>query len=109
MWFEAPESTNHMSSGLRALVKVEAHIEFSLCLITNFLYVFIVAVGQVVRELSACGSRFTLLLSALFFVVTGFSAISAFGGVLAAQTGMEAPPSSEGSTMASFLRPKLFS
>ena len=35
MWFEAPESTNHISSKLEVLVGPEADIEFSLCLITN--------------------------------------------------------------------------
>ena len=35
MWFEALESTNHMSSKLEVLVGPEADMEFTLCLITN--------------------------------------------------------------------------
>ena len=68
--------------------------------------VFVVGVGGIICELSACGSRFTLLLSTLCFVVADCSAIFAFSGVLTVQTGMEAP-SSEGSSMAPVLRPKL--
>ena len=68
--------------------------------------VFVVGVGRVVRELSASGSGFMLLLLALVFVVPEFSAISTFGRVLSARAGMEAP-SSEGSSMAFVLRPKL--
>ena len=40
--------------------------------------VFIVGVVGVIVELSACGSRLTFLLSALFFVVAGFAAIFTF-------------------------------
>ena len=50
--------------------------------------VFVVGVGGVIRELSACGSLFTLLLLALFFLVDDFTAISAFSEVLSAWTGM---------------------
>ena len=86
-----------MSSGLRALVEVEAGIECH----EHSDMVFVVGVGRVVRELSACGSRLVLLLSALFFVVAKFSAISAFDRALSARAIMEAPPSSKGSSMAS--------
>ena len=40
--------------------------------------VFVVGVGGVIRELLACGSRFMLLLSPLFFVAADFAI---FGGV----------------------------
>ena len=68
---------------------------------------FVVGIVRVVRELSACGGRFPHLLSALFFVVAEFSAIPAFGCVLTTRTGVEAPPSCEGSSLASVLWPKL--
>ena len=64
---------------------------------------FVVGIVRVVRELSACGGRFPYLLSALFFVVAEFSAIPAFGCVLATRTGVEAPPSCEGSSLAPVL------
>ena len=57
----------------------------------------------IICELSACGSRFTLLLSALFFVMAEISALFAFVWVLTDRDGVEAPPSCEGSSMASFL------
>ena len=37
IWFEAPESTNHMSFVLDVLVEMDAVIEFALCPITNIL------------------------------------------------------------------------
>ena len=67
---------------------------------------FVVGIVCVIRELSACGGRFPHLLSALFFVVVEFSAIPAFGRVLMTRTGVEAPPSCEGSLLASILWPK---
>ena len=94
MWFEAPESTNHTSSGLRALFEVEADIEFALCFIMNIpprselrAYIvpvhsgilFVVGIVSVVRELLACGSRFPHFLLAFFFVVAEFSPISTLG------------------------------
>ena len=68
---------------------------------------FVVRIVRVVRELSVCGGRFPHLLSALFFVVAKFSAVPAFGHILTTQTGVEAPPSCEGSSLASVLWPKL--
>ena len=68
---------------------------------------FVVGIVRVVRELSACGGRFPHLLSALFFVVAEFSAISAFGCVLMTRAAVETPPSCEGTSLASVLRPKL--
>ena len=68
---------------------------------------FIVGVGGVIRELSACGSRLTLLLSILFFVVDDFVAVSVFDLLLSAWTNMEAPPSSEHSSIVSTFLPKL--
>ena len=68
---------------------------------------FVVRIMCVIREFSACGSRFPHLLSALFFVVAAFSAIPAFGCILAARARVETPPSCEGSSLASVLRPKL--
>ena len=35
MWLDAPESTNHTSSDFEVLVRLDAIIEFDLCLITN--------------------------------------------------------------------------
>ena len=69
--------------------------------------IFVVRIVRVIRELSAYGGRFAHLLSALFFVVVEFSVISAFGCILTTRAGVETPPSCEGSSLASVLRPKL--
>ena len=69
--------------------------------------IFVVAIVCVIRDLSACESRFLLLLSALFFVMVELSTISAFDCVLMARARVKAPPSCKGSSMASVLRSRL--
>ena len=83
------------------------HIIFSMFHHEHSAMVFVVGVYRVIRELSAYGSGLTLLLSALFFMVANFSAISVLGSILAVRAGIESPPSSEGSSIALVLRPKL--
>ena len=122
---EVLESTNHTSSGLRAIHRVRSmfHDEHSAtigvaCVHSTTIFIvgvvpvrsgilFVVGIVRVVRELSACGCRFPHLLSALFFVVAEFPAISAFSCVLTTQAGVETPPSCESSSWASILQPKL--
>ena len=58
--------------------------------------IFIVAVGAIVCELSACGSRLAFLPLALLLMLAKLATISAFlGVVLSVWSSMKAPPSSK--------------
>ena len=72
--------------------------------------IFIHRVGGVIGELSVCGSRLTLFLSALFFVVVNFTTILAFDWLncLSTWTGMEPPSYFERSSIVSNFLPKLW-
>ena len=57
------------------------HRIFSMSHRKHSVMVFVVRVCGVIREFSSCGTGFTFLLSAFFFVVADFSTISTFGRV----------------------------
>ena len=80
MWCDAPESTSHGCLELDVLAEFaesEAIIELSMPHYEESAVVCVFRVRGVICELSACGSRFALLLSTLFFVMAELSAISA--------------------------------
>ena len=93
---DAPELTNHTSSGLEVLVELEAVIEFALCLITKkSSTIVVVEVGCVICELSTCESQLVLLFATLSLVVAKIATISTLSKVvLTTRLGMATPPSS---------------
>ena len=91
-----------MSSDFEVLV--DRHRVWSISHHEESIVVVVFDIGGVVCELSACRSRPASSFSALLFAMADLSAIVAYG--LPTFYDVEAPPSSEGSSMASVFLPK---